>query len=67
MTKGSFVLGLIIVLAFFPISMPLILCGVCDDKAHPPVVEPDRPGVQAGEPTPTQPTQKEVADDPVNI
>ena len=69
MPKASFVFGVIVVLVFFPISIPMILCGVCDDK-----------NTQAVEPSATRqaqsenpigvmppPVPKEVEDNPVNF
>ena len=69
MTKASFVFGVIIVLAFFPISIPMILCGVCDDKNTQAVEPSSTRQVHSENPIGVQPPpiQKEVEDNPVNF
>jgi hypothetical protein len=68
MSKGTFILGLIVVLATFPISIPMILCGVCDDKNTQAVEPSSTRQVHSENPVAVAVTsQKEIEDNPVNV
>ena len=68
MSKVTFAVGLIVVLATFPISIPMILCGVCDDKNTHAVEPSSTRQVHSENPVAVAaPPQKEVEDNPVNF
>jgi hypothetical protein len=69
MSKGTFILGLIVVLATFPISIPMILCGVCNDKNTQAVEPSSTRQIQSENPIGVlpPPIQKEIEDNPVNV